>query len=165
MYCEYQLNKQDDNIQPWCTHFPILNQSVVPRPVLTVASWPIYGFPRRQVRRQLESSNCVPNPPPSHAFYPLVTQFSSPLTTSPTFFQAGRVLFPPGPIDEDRELVRVRGWPNRKNLVGGGGEGSGKVSWQPFVKSVFDFKLSFQSSCSINALSQILKRYKVRRHS
>ena len=68
-------------------------------------------------------------------------------------------------MDEDRELGRVRGWPNRKNLVGGGGRGRGKDSWQPFVKSVFDFKLSFQSSGSINALSQILKRYKVRRHS
>ena len=36
----YKLNKQGDNIQPWCTPFRILNQSVVPCPVLTVASWP-----------------------------------------------------------------------------------------------------------------------------
>ena len=37
-------NKQGDNIQPWRTPFPICNQSVVPCPVLTVASWPAYRF-------------------------------------------------------------------------------------------------------------------------
>ena len=36
MYSAYKLNKQDDNIQPWRTPFPIWNQSVVPCPVLTV---------------------------------------------------------------------------------------------------------------------------------
>ena len=40
MYSAYKLNMQSDNIQPWCTLFPIWNQSVVPCPVLTVASWP-----------------------------------------------------------------------------------------------------------------------------
>jgi len=40
MYSAYKLNKQGDNIQPWQTPFPIWNQSVVPCPVLTVASWP-----------------------------------------------------------------------------------------------------------------------------
>ena len=50
MNSTYQLNKQNDNIQPWHTHFPILNRSCVPCPVLTVASWPAYRFPRRQVR-------------------------------------------------------------------------------------------------------------------
>ena len=44
MYSAYKLNKQGDNIQPWRTPFPIWNQSVVPRPVLTVASWPAYRF-------------------------------------------------------------------------------------------------------------------------
>ena len=39
MYSAYKLNKQGDNIQPWCTPFPIWNQSIVPCPVLTVASW------------------------------------------------------------------------------------------------------------------------------
>ena len=39
MYSEYKLNKQGDNIQPWCTPFPIWNQSVVPCPLLTVASF------------------------------------------------------------------------------------------------------------------------------
>ena len=38
MYSAQKLNKQGDNIQPWCTPFPIWNQSVVPCPVLTVAS-------------------------------------------------------------------------------------------------------------------------------
>ena len=28
MYSAYKLNKQGDNIQPWCTPFPILNQSI-----------------------------------------------------------------------------------------------------------------------------------------
>ena len=50
MYSAYKLNKQGDNIQPWRTPLPILNQSVVPRPVLTVASWLAYSFLRRQVR-------------------------------------------------------------------------------------------------------------------
>ena len=50
MYSADELNKQGDNIQPWCTPFPIWNQSVVPCPVLTVASWPAYRFLRRQVR-------------------------------------------------------------------------------------------------------------------
>ena len=50
MYSAYKLNKQGDNIQLWCTPFPIWNQSVVPCPVLTVASWPAYRFSRRQVR-------------------------------------------------------------------------------------------------------------------
>ena len=50
MYSTYKLNKQGDIIQPWCTPFPIWNQSVVPGPVLTVASWPAYRFLKRQVR-------------------------------------------------------------------------------------------------------------------
>ena len=50
MYSAYKLYKQGDNVQPW--HIPVLiwNQSVVPCPVLTVASWPAYRFLRRQVR-------------------------------------------------------------------------------------------------------------------
>ena len=50
MYSANKLNKQGDNIQPWHILFPIQNQSVVPCPVLTVASWPGYRFLRRQVR-------------------------------------------------------------------------------------------------------------------
>ena len=50
MYSAYKLNKQSDNIQSWRTPFTIWNQFVVPCPVLTVASWPAYGFLRRQVR-------------------------------------------------------------------------------------------------------------------
>ena len=50
MYSEYKLNKQGDNIQPWCTPIPIWNQSVVPCLVLTVTSWPAYRFLRRQVK-------------------------------------------------------------------------------------------------------------------
>ena len=34
MYSAFKLNKQGDNIQPWCTPFPILSQSVIPWPVL-----------------------------------------------------------------------------------------------------------------------------------
>ena len=50
MYSAYKLNKQGDSIQACHTPFPILNQSVVPCPVLTVASQPTYRFLRRQVR-------------------------------------------------------------------------------------------------------------------
>ena len=50
MYSAYKLNKQGDNIQPWHTPFPIWNQSPVPCPVLTVASWPECRFLKRQVR-------------------------------------------------------------------------------------------------------------------
>ena len=41
---------QGDNIQPWCTPFLTWNQSIVPCPVLTAASWPAYRFLKRQVR-------------------------------------------------------------------------------------------------------------------
>ena len=51
MMCSaYKLNKQGDNIQPWCSPFLIWKQSVLPCPVLTVASWPAYRFIRRPVR-------------------------------------------------------------------------------------------------------------------
>ena len=40
MYPAYKLNKQGDNIHPWHTPFPIWNQSIVPCPILTVASKP-----------------------------------------------------------------------------------------------------------------------------
>ena len=51
MMCSaYRLNKQGDSRQPSRTPFSILNQSVVPYRVLTVASWPAYRFLRRQVR-------------------------------------------------------------------------------------------------------------------
>ena len=45
-YSAYKLNMQGDNTQPCCTPFLILNQSVVPCLVLTVASWPTYRFLR-----------------------------------------------------------------------------------------------------------------------
>ena len=47
MYYAYKLNKQGDNIHPWHTPFPILNQSIVPHLVLT---WPGYMFLRKQVK-------------------------------------------------------------------------------------------------------------------
>ena len=50
MYSAHKLSKQGDNIQLWPSPFPIWNQSVIPCPVLTVASWPAYRFLRRQVR-------------------------------------------------------------------------------------------------------------------
>ena len=46
----YKLNKQDDSIQPFHIPFPILNRFFAPYPVLTVASWLVYRFLRRQVR-------------------------------------------------------------------------------------------------------------------
>ena len=48
-YSAYQLNKQGDTMKPWHT-FPILNQSIVPCLVQTVASWPAQRFLRRQAR-------------------------------------------------------------------------------------------------------------------
>ena len=50
MYSAYNLNKQGDNIQSWCTPVLIWNQFVVSCPVLTVASWPAYRFLGRQFR-------------------------------------------------------------------------------------------------------------------
>ena len=51
MMCSaHKLNKQGDHIQPWCTPFPIWNQSVVPCLVLTAASWCANRFFRRQAR-------------------------------------------------------------------------------------------------------------------
>ena len=50
MYFAYKFNKQDENIQTWCTPFPILNQSIVPCSVLTVVSWTTHRFLMRQVR-------------------------------------------------------------------------------------------------------------------
>ena len=44
MYSAYKLNKQGDNMQPWRTPFPIWNLSIVPHPVLTVASWSTFSF-------------------------------------------------------------------------------------------------------------------------
>ena len=47
MMCSaYKLNKQADNIQPWCPSFPIWNQCIVPCLVLIIASWPAYRFIR-----------------------------------------------------------------------------------------------------------------------
>ena len=52
MMCSaYTLNKRGDKIQPWFTPFPVRNQCVVTCPVLTVASWPVYRFLRRQLRQ------------------------------------------------------------------------------------------------------------------
>ena len=50
MYSAYKLNRQGNNIEPWCTLFWILNQFVVPCLFLTIASWPANRFLRRQVR-------------------------------------------------------------------------------------------------------------------
>ena len=50
MYSAYKVNKQGDNMQPWCTPSLTWNQSVVPCPVLTVASWPAYRSLKRQIR-------------------------------------------------------------------------------------------------------------------
>ena len=45
-----KVKEESENIQPWHTPFPILNLSIVPCLVLTVASWPAYRFLRREVR-------------------------------------------------------------------------------------------------------------------
>ena len=63
MYSAYKLNKQGDSIQLWHTLFPIWNKSVVPYPVLIVASWSAHRFLRRQV--------CWPDIPISWRIFPL----------------------------------------------------------------------------------------------
>ena len=50
MYSAYKLNKQADNRQLWHTPFPFWNHSVVPCPVLTIASWPAYRFLRWHIK-------------------------------------------------------------------------------------------------------------------
>ena len=51
MYSAWKLNKQGDNIQPWHTPFPVLNQFVVFLClILTAVFYPAYRFLRRQVR-------------------------------------------------------------------------------------------------------------------
>ena len=61
-WTELKLNKQGDNIHPWCTPFPIWNQSVVPCLVLTVAPWPAYRFFRRQGRWSLSHFRLLGTP-------------------------------------------------------------------------------------------------------
>ena len=63
MYSAYMspLNKQGENIQPWCTPLPIWNQSIDPCPVLTVASWPAHKFLRKQVSSVQFSHSVVSN--------------------------------------------------------------------------------------------------------
>ena len=52
MICSvFRLNRQGDSRQPCQTPFSILNQSVVPYRVLTVASWPACRLLRRHVRQ------------------------------------------------------------------------------------------------------------------
>ena len=46
MYSAQKLNKQSDNIQPWCTPLPIWNQSVVPCLVLSLLPDLHIGFSR-----------------------------------------------------------------------------------------------------------------------
>ena len=50
IYSAYKLNNQGDNIQSWHTPFSIWNHSVVPCPVVTVASWHAHRFLRRHRR-------------------------------------------------------------------------------------------------------------------
>ena len=57
MYSAYKLNKQGDNIQPWRT-LSWFGTSVVPCPVVTVASWPACRFLRRQVRWSASPTVC-----------------------------------------------------------------------------------------------------------
>ena len=58
MYSACTLNKQGDHVQPQHTPFPIWNRSVVPCPVLTVASWPAYRFLKRQLIQEFKSVIC-----------------------------------------------------------------------------------------------------------
>ena len=59
MHSAYKLNKQGENIQLWLALFPIWNQSMIPCPVLTAASWPAYRLLRRQVKVKVKSISHV----------------------------------------------------------------------------------------------------------
>ena len=59
MYSVQKLNKQDDNIQPCHTPFPILNLLVVPCLILTFASLHAYRFLRKDVRCCVCGGVCV----------------------------------------------------------------------------------------------------------
>jgi len=48
IYSAYKLNKRGDNTQPWCTPFPVLNQSIFH--VQFYCFWPAYRFLRRQIK-------------------------------------------------------------------------------------------------------------------
>ena len=48
-YSAFKLDKQGEDIQPWCIPFPVWNQCII-SPVLIVASCPAYRFLMRQVR-------------------------------------------------------------------------------------------------------------------
>ena len=72
IYSAHKLNKQGDNIQSWHTPFPILNQSIVPCLVLTVASWPEYRFLRRQVMCSLLNVVLIPEPTGGNFSSPLL---------------------------------------------------------------------------------------------
>ena len=50
MYSACKLNRQGNNKQPLHTHSPVWNQSIIPCPVLTIASWFACSFLRRQLR-------------------------------------------------------------------------------------------------------------------
>ena len=56
MYSAQKLKKLGDKAQPCLTPFLIVNQSIVPHPVLTVASWPAYRFRRRKLGGRVLSS-------------------------------------------------------------------------------------------------------------
>ena len=56
MYTAYKLNKQGDNIQPWSTPFPVLNQYIVPGPVLTELTLEgVLIFPQRGLDLKLQA--------------------------------------------------------------------------------------------------------------
>ena len=55
MYSAYKLNKQGDNIQPWCTPFPIWSQSAVPCPVLSFFISKVFLFVNLRVKTHLLS--------------------------------------------------------------------------------------------------------------
>ena len=50
MYSAWKLNNWGGSAQPCHTPFSVLNKSVFPCPVQTVASWPTFRAPRRKVR-------------------------------------------------------------------------------------------------------------------
>ena len=60
MYSVYKLNKWGDNVQTWYTLSSIWNLSIVPCPILIVASYSAHKFLMRQVKVKVKvSQSCM----------------------------------------------------------------------------------------------------------
>ena len=118
IYSTQKLNKQRNNIQASCTPFPILNQYVVPCPVLTVATFSSIQFSHSVRSSSLWLHRLQHTRPPCPSQIPGVYPNSCPLSQwcDPTisfsvvpFFQHS--IFPSIRIFSNESVLYFR-WPN-----------------------------------------------------